>query len=43
MSWLDKFIEKISFPGWVVHPYILFGVFVLLVFGAGFLTGSLLT
>jgi len=27
------------FPGWVVTPYILFGVFVLLVFGAGFLTG----
>jgi len=31
------------FPGWVVHPYLLFGIFVLLVFGAGFLTGSLLT
>ena len=29
------------FPGWIMHPYILFGIFVLLVFGAGFLSGWL--
>lgn len=28
-SWWDAFLEKVTFPGWVVHPFILLGVLVL--------------
>ena len=33
MGWLDKLIEKVSFPGWVVHPYILLGGGVVVLMG----------